>query len=83
MLYFSCWKLSRENKVLLFLSESCYLDNKVHLFIGTIMVYIIFVVRLESASFVAWSCHGITKFFFFFLRVVIWITRLLGVVMSK
>jgi hypothetical protein len=25
--------------------------------------------------FVAWSCHGITNFLFFFLTVVIWIKR--------
>ncbi len=23
----------------------------------------------------AWNCHGITKFLFFFLRVVIWVIR--------
>jgi hypothetical protein len=33
VLSFCCWELSWENKVLLFLSKSCYLHNKVHLFI--------------------------------------------------
>ncbi len=34
MLSFCCLGLSRENKVLLFLSKSCYLNNKVHIFIA-------------------------------------------------
>jgi hypothetical protein len=50
-------------------SFCCYFDNKAYL----IRSYhgIIIVEGWKVLSFDAWSCHGITKFFFFFLRVVI------------
>jgi hypothetical protein len=46
----------------------CYLDNKAHLFRSC--HGIIIVVSWKVPLFDAWSCHGITKFLFFFLELL-------------